>query len=404
MLDDETLRKIREKTDEIEEELIRIRRDIHAHPEVRFEERRTGAIVTERLYSAGVHPKTGLAETGLTALIEGKAPAKGKCVGLRADMDAINIQDKKRVEYVSRVEHVAHACGHDVHTVVALGVGIVLASMREHLNGSAKLIFQPSEEIGLHGKSGAREMINDGALENPPLDGIFALHCWPELRAGTVGIGAGPAMAAADSMTLKVQGEGAHAGTPHRGRDAILAACETIAAVHHVIPRNVSPQETAAINFGTIQGGESRAILADQVEALGTLRTTNEETRTFLKKRIEDVAAGMARAYDVKITLDWTLGMPPVINDAGLAELTADVARQVLGPDSVVPMTSCPMTAEDFALFAERVPALYLKLGVADRETGKCFPLHHHEFDVDESAIAVGVKLLSAAMCEFLRR
>jgi len=399
-MDDRIIDAINRKTEEIEGYLIGLRRNFHRYPELGFEEKRTGAIIAEKLCAIGAEVKSGLAETGLIALIRGRG--KGRCVALRADMDGIAIQDMKKVEYASCVKNVMHACGHDAHMAIAVGVGIVLNDLRDEFDGVVKLIFQPSEEIGLHGVSGAAEMIKDGALKKPDVDAIFGMHCWPELRAGTVGINYGAAMAAADSLTLEVYGETAHAGAHHLGRDGILAVSEMIVALHHVVSRNTDPAEPVVIHIGQIEGGRSRAILADHVHAYGTLRTVNEATRRRIRKRINEVVSGIARAYGVKAEAVWTGSCPPVINDERLTKLAEEVARKVIGARRVVRLDSCPMTSEDFALFAQEVPGCYLKIGIADSRTGKSLPLHHNRFDIDEKAISTGVRVLSAALYEYL--
>lgn len=377
-------------------DLVKLRRDLHQHPEVRFTEKRTASLVAKRMKRLGLAVRTGVGETGVVAVLKGARG--GRCVALRADMDAINVQDQKKVAYRSSVPNVMHACGHDAHVTVVCGVAKALADLRGALKGTVVFLFQPSEEIGLHGRSGAEAMIKDGALKNPSPDAVFGLHCWPQFRAGTVGVAEGPAMAGADSLTFHVFGEGSHAGTPHLGCDAILAMSQCIVALHHIIPRNMPPSENVTLHVGMIEGGVSRAILADHVKALGTLRTISERTRHTMKRRIGEVIDDICGAYGAGSEIEWSLAMPPVINNKALTEVVRRAAHEIIGKENTIEVEACPMTAEDFTLFIQDRPGFYLKLGTANAETGKSYPLHHNCFDVDERALTTGVEVLSLAI------
>ncbi|NOZ22071.1 MAG: amidohydrolase [Planctomycetes bacterium] len=380
--------------------LVTLRRDLHMHPELRFGEKRTADIVAKRMEKLGLNVRTGVGETGVVAVLRGAK--RGKCVALRADMDAIGIQDHKEVNYKSTVPKVTHACGHDAHVTVACGVAEVLAKMQKSIPGMVVFLFQPGEEIGLEGRSGAAAMIEAGALKRPSPEAVFGFHCWPGFKAGTVGVAEGPAMAGADSITFHVYGEGAHAGTPHLGRDAILAMSQCIVSLYHIIPRNLPPSENTTLHFGIVRGGISRAILADRVTAIGTLRTLNRQTRSLMKQRIGETISNICSAYDLGSEIKWTLGIPPVINNKDLTRLVRQASHDVLGKRRTIEVAHCPMTAEDFTLFIQDRPGFHLKLGVADAKTGRCHPLHHNRFDIDEKALPTGVKVLSLALLRYL--
>jgi len=384
----------------IEKELISLRRQIHRHPEPRWEEWTTSKIVAERMRALGLEVKTGVPDTAVIANLRGKSP--GRCVALRTDLDALAIADGKKVEYASTVPNVSHACGHDVHIAVVTGVAMVLSKFRDHLPGTVKFIFQPSEEIPLEDRDGAREVIQAGGLENPHVDAIFGLHSWPELRAGQVGVNPGPAMACATGFNITLRGEKAHAGTPQFGRDALLAMCQAIISVHHLISRRVAAADCAAINIGTISGGQSRSIVADEVTVGGTMRTIDVSVRERLKEEMRQMVAGVAQAYGAKGEVTFSPDMPPVINDERLTRIVDSVARAILGDNNVVPLKIGAMTAENFALYIQDRPGFYLKLGIANAETGKAYPLHHELFDVDERAIQTGVSVLCAALYQYL--
>ena len=384
----------------IQKELILLRRHLHKHPEPRWEEWQTSALVAERMKALGLEVKTGVPDTAVVANLRGKR--RGPCVALRTDLDALAIADGKKVEYASTVPGVSHACGHDVHITVVTGVAMVLSKFRDMLPGVVKFIFQPSEEIPIEDRDGAREVIRAGGLENPHVDAIFGLHTWPELRAGQVGVNAGPAMACATGFSITMRGEKAHAGTPQFGRDALLAMCQAIISVHHLISRRLAAADCAAINIGTISGGESRSIIADEVTVGGTMRTIEVPIRERLKEEMRQMVAGISRAYGTKGRVTFSPDMPPVINDEHLTRIVDTTARTLLGDNNVVPLKIGAMTAENFALFIQDRPGFYLKLGIANANTGKAYPLHHQLFDVDERAITTGVSVLCAALYQYL--
>lgn len=394
------IREAKSRAEAMLPELTAIRRDIHMHPEPRFEEVRTAGIAAAELEKLGAEVRTGVGKTGVTGVIRG-ALGGGRVVGIRCDMDALPVIEKNDVPYRSRNEGVMHACGHDVHTAAAIGVARVVAGMRDRFRGAVKFIFQPSEENPVGPVCGSMEMIRDGALENPAMDAILALHCWPELRVGTVGVTAGPAMAGAVPFRVVMTGRSAHAAMPQNGRDAILGAAEVISAAHHIIPRMVDPSEAVAMNIGFIEGGSKLGIIANRAAMEGTIRALSPEMLMFVFDRIRDAAEGVAKTLGLEYELTEEGIYPPVINDARLHGLVSTVAGELLGPDAVVPQAKCPMTAEDFSHFSSRIPGYYLKVGTANGPETQ-FPLHNDRFDVDERCLAVGAGVLAASALSFL--
>ena len=380
---------------DLEEQLVEIRRNFHKKPELRFEERETADTLKDLLRPLGLSARSGVAGTGLLADLHGERP--GPTVALRADMDALPIQDAKVVSYASQRAGVMHACGHDAHMTMAYGVLRVLQPLRSDLPGTLRVIFQPGEEVPAGEKSGAREVIRAGALENPEVEAIFGMHVWPELPAGTVGLQPGVTMAAADSFLVEVHGESSHAGEPHKGKDAIFAASALVVQLKALLGREIPPGEPTAINVGTIHGGASQSVVADLVELSGTLRTLGGDRRERLVGRIREVADGVSKETGGSVRLNFSDSFPPVVNTLDLYDRALGALSKSLGDGGVRVLTEVPMTADDFAYYTEMVPALYLKLGCAPAE-GDTYPLHHRCFDIDERAIWTGVEAISSAV------
>lgn len=370
--------------------LIHLRRELHRRPELRFEEHATARVLAERLAAAGFEVTTGLGGTGLTASIGDRRT--GSHVVLRADMDAVPTSDLTGCQYASGVRGVAHACGHDVHMAVVVGAGERLAT-EGGIRGRLTLLFQPAEEIPFGETSGARAMLDAGVLDDR-VDAIVGLHCWPGLPAGVVGLDDGVAMAAKDAFRIRVHGSAAHAATPSGGRDAILAISHLVLGLHHLVGREVDPDQRVALNVGTIGGGASQSIVPAEAEITGTVRSVDPDTRARMRAAVERVAAAAAALVDATADVEWANEMPPVMNDPRLVAVARSVLPDVLGPEGLRSLDGPPMTTDDFALYAERVPGLYLKLGVAEPGATVWPSLHDGRFDVDERAIDVGVTTL----------
>lgn len=371
--------------------LVAFRRELHRAPELRFAELRTAERVAERMSAAGLLVRTGQAKTGVVATLPGDAFRPHVLV--RADMDALPTQDLKTTAYASATEGVAHACGHDVHTAVVVGVAEELAR-RARRRGRVTFVFQPAEEIPFGEASGGQAMLDTGVLDD--VDVVLGLHCWPALDAGAIGVDREVAMASKLAFRIALEGTGAHAATPSGGRDAVLAASAIVGALHQLLGREMDPGGRAALNVGTIRGGQSQSIVPPSAELTGTIRTVDEALADRLRISVERVVQGMSAAAGVTGTVEWKNDMPLVRNDGHLV----DRALEVLGRSSTVSVQGLdepPMTADDFALYARERPGLYIKLGVGDPAGEQpAYPLHDGRFDVDERCIPAGVSALTS--------
>lgn len=377
-------------------DLIALRRRLHAHPELRFAETDTAAILKSELDGVTDEIYTGIAGTGIVARICSAEP--GPNLLLRADIDAYPVQDAKIVSYRSQTPGVTHACGHDVHAAVGVGVARYFAEQRP-IRGSITVIFQPAEEIPFGAASGAAAVLAASVLHDREYQAVFGLHCWPQVEAGCIGLEPKIAMAAKDAFEVRVLGTAAHAATPASGRDALLATAAMVGDLHGAVARRRDPQEQVAFNVGTIAGGSSQSVLASDVVITGTLRTHDEAVRQRLRGVIEQVIAGTAVQYDVRPTLKWANEMPAVVNAPELVAL----ARELLPP--AIPLFDLdpgPMTTDDFALYRALAPTLYLKLGVAPSGATPGPSLHSSNFDVDERCIDTGVRALTQLCATFI--
>ncbi len=397
----ESIRRAGERAEGMHEDLVAIRRDLHAHPEPRFEEVRTAGVAAAELEKLGLEYRTGVGKTGVVGVLRG-GRGEGKVIGIRCDMDALPVIEKNDIPYKSQNEGVMHACGHDVHTATAIGVARVLAGMRDAFPGAVKFIFQPSEENPVGPICGAMEMVKDGVLENPSMDAILALHCWPDLKVGTVGVATGPAMAGSEAFRITMTGRSAHTAAPHKGRDAILGAAEVISAVHHIIPRMIDPMESIAISIGYIEGGSKLGIIANRAMMEGSVRALSREMLEFAADRIRDAADGVSRTLGLENEVSIQGVYPPVLNDARLNDLISDVSAHILGPEKIVPQQKCPMTSEDFSHLCVGIPSYYLKIGSSNEAKETQFPLHSDYFNVDERCLTVGVTVLASTILAFL--
>jgi amidohydrolase len=373
-------------------ELVSLRRELHAHPELAFQERRTAARVAEVLSASGLEVRTGVGRTGVVASLPG---ARGRTVLLRADMDALPIVERSDAPYVSRNEGVMHACGHDGHVAMAATAARLLARRSERA-GTLRFLFQPAEE----GEGGAQAVIADGALDGA--DVVLGLHLWNELPVGTLGVKAGPLMAAVDRLRIVVHGRGGHGAIPHRAADPIVAAAHVVTALQTVVSREVAPVEPAVVTIGAIRGGEAFNVIPDDVTLLGTIRTFDPALRRSMPERVSRIARGVAEGLGCRAEVAVEAGNPAVHNDARVAELARRVAVRVVGEERVVSPTPT-MGGEDMALYFERVPGCFVFVGSANAERGLDRPHHSPTFDFDEDALLVGCEFLVQAAEEALR-
>lgn len=367
-----------------------LRRDFHMHPELGFQEERTAARVAQVLRDLGLKVHTGIAKTGVVAVLQGGRP--GKRVLLRADMDALPIQEANDVPYASRHPGVMHACGHDGHMAVALTVARMFTESREHLPGTYIFLFQPAEE----GLGGAARMIEEGVLERFPADVALALHLWNGAPVGWIGLGEGPVMAAADEVTLRLQGRGGHGAMPHLARDPITAAGHLIVALQSLMAREVDPLDTAVLSIGQVQGGSAFNVIPEEVLLKGTLRTFNTQTRTYVKQRVEALARHLASAFQVQAETRWVEATPAVVNDPHITKQVRQALQEVW-PEAHIDTDARTMGSEDMAFFLERVPGCYFFVGSANPQKGLDAPHHHPRFDFDEEVLPRAAALMAAA-------
>ena len=390
------LKEVSNKVSEIKERLIKFRREIHMNPELSGNEKDTAAFVAGVLEASDIEVKRGVGGNGVVGILRGSG--EGKTIALRADMDALPIQDQKDVDYASKVSGVMHACGHDVHTTILLGAAIALESVRERLNGSVKFIFQPAEEI----TTGAEAMIKEGVLEDPVPSAIVALHCFPELQVGTVGHRPGMMTAAADRISIVIKGRSGHASRPHQTTDAVLVSSMVINALHHIVSRRTDPLQPSVISIGTIKGGTAENIVADHVEMEGTVRTLDGSLRENMPTLIEEVVKGITGAMGAEYELTYSYNCPSVNNNEIIDNLVKECAWQVVGKDRVVTLEEPMMGSEDFAVFTEKIPGALFRLGTGNADKGITSSLHNSSFDVDEESILVGTELMAWIAVSYL--
>lgn len=385
---------IRDATRALAGETIALRRDLHAHPEIAFEEVRTAGIVAKRLRALGLAPRTGVGTTGVVAVLEGDRP--GHTVLARADMDALPLPDAKDVPYRSRVEGVCHACGHDGHTAVLLAVARLLSERRHDLRGRVLFVFQPAEEI----VKGAAAMLADGALDVVVPETSLALHLSSMHPTGTVSLRAGPAMAATDSFRLVVRGRGGHAGKPNDAIDPVVTAASLVNALQALVSRETDPVDPAVISITSIHGGTAYNVIPAAVELKGTLRTFDPSTREVLRHRILALAEAIVRGYRGRLESDWREGSPVVVNDEAATERVRRVAEGMASVDHVI--TGDPiMGGDDMALWLQHAPGCYWFVG-ANGGTASAFPHHHSSFDLDEAALPIAVEVFTKAILDAL--
>lgn len=393
--------RLQERAGELAPALTELRRDLHRHPELAFEEVETSARIARELSALDIEMRTGVAKTGIVARIRGRGTNGGrrKTIALRADMDALPTPDRKtNVPYRSEVEGACHACGHDGHVAMALGAARLLAERRDDLPGDVVLLFQPAEE----GIGGAEPMIAEGALDG--VDFILGQHMLPGLPAGEVGVSHGPALAAVDEFLLTIHGRGGHGAYPHLTVDAIVVAAQVITALQTVVARTVDPLDAAVLSIGMVKGGYNFNIIADKVELRGTVRTLNRKLRPEMPKRIAAIVRGITEGFGARFDLDYVHRYPATINHESGVDLFLDVAQQALGNDKVS-ITPPSMGAEDFSYYLEKIPGAFWWVGCHKEDAeDPGYGLHHPTFDLDERCLPVGAHLLAQGALTYLAR
>jgi amidohydrolase len=387
----------------LRQKLVDQRRDFHMNPELSNGEERTARVVAEKLRALDLDEiKTGVGKHGVVALLKGKLA--GPVVAVRADMDALPINETIDVPYKSRIAGVKHACGHDLHMTIQLGVAEVLSKLRGQLRGTIKFIFQPAEEGPPAGEEGgAALMVKEGALENPRPSAIFGLHVMPNIEVGQIGYNSGPAMASADRFLITVRGKKVHGAYPHDGIDTIVVAAECVTALQSIRSRRINTQEPLVITIGSIHGGNRFNIVADEVKLEGTMRTLNEDVRKNAIEMMKQTLGGVTSAYGASYEIEFITNTPLTYNDPALVEATLPTLRRVLGEKNLVSPRP-QMGAEDFSEYQHVIPGFFYFLGVGNKAKGITAMIHTPEFDVDEESLVIGVKAMSNALMDYLER
>jgi amidohydrolase len=385
--------------------VVAIRHHLHANPELSFKEFKTAEFIAGELKKAGISYTTGHAGTGIVALIEGKDPGK-KTVLLRADMDALPIEEKNDVEYRSKNTGVMHACGHDVHSSCALGAAFILNELRASFSGTIKIMFQPGEEV-LPG--GASLMIKEGVLEDPKVHKAIALHVFPEMETGKVGFRGGMYMASTDELYITVTGKGGHAAMPANYHNPLIAASEILLEVERTFMLPASLKGTPGENiptvvaFGKIEGKGATNVIPEKVEMAGTMRTMDEQWRSEIHHRLTQLVSAIGDKRGVKARLKIEHGYPFLVNDKAFTESCMNAAKDFLGKENVEELAT-RMTAEDFAFITQKVPSCFFRLGTGNKARGITSGVHTPTFDIDESALQIGIGLLSWLLVSELNR
>lgn len=374
-------------------EMVQIRRRLHQHPELSYQEFETTRFLADHLTQLGFDVHRPL-QTGCVAVLRGKQPEK-RIVALRADIDALPIQeegDHKRA-FLSTKDGVGHCCGHDVHTANLLGVARMITERKEELEGTIVLVFQPGEEKI---PGGGKLLCDAGILQDLGVQRIYGLHTFPYMKPGEIAVKSGPLMARPDEFRLTIHGQGGHAAAPHIAVDPIVIASQVVTTLQSIVSRAIDPNEPGVITVGKISGGTAHNVIPERVEMLGTIRSFSEETARLLSSRIEKLAQGIATAHGGRAEYHFDEGYPPVINDSQVTQTLVDIAEQLLQPGSITHLEKPVMAGEDFAFYQKYFPGTFFFLGSGSEESGSVYPWHHPKYNADETCMMNGSALLTA--------
>jgi amidohydrolase len=379
----------------MKDELIAFRRDFHKHPELAFEEVRTSGIVADELNKLGLEVQTAVGKTGVVGILEGAQD--GPTVLYRADMDALPMQELNQTDYVSVHPGKMHACGHDAHTAIGLGVARLMTEQRDKLAGRIKFVFQPAEEV----VGGAKAMIADGILENPRPDVSLGLHVWNSMELGKVAVTDGPSMAGSAVFDIIITGIGGHGAAPHDAADPVICAAQMITALQTIVSRNVDPLDTAVVSVTKMQASDAYNIIPEQVKLAGTVRTFKLEVRDLIERRMNEICRSLAAAMGCKAELDFRYNTLPVANHPEVAARVRTVFERLVDADKII-TDERTMGSEDVGMMMDDIPGTFVFLGSANDERELNYPHHHPRFDIDEDCLPLGVALMSAALAEYL--
>jgi amidohydrolase len=376
------------------DEVVHQRRDFHRHPELGFEETRTSGIVADSLTGLGLEVQRGVGQTGVVGLLEGSKP--GPTVLLRFDMDALPIQEENDVPYASSNPGVMHACGHDAHTAMGLGLAKILAPYQAQMAGTLKFVFQPAEE----GLGGAFAMIADGVLRDPQPDVAFAMHVWNATPFGQVRVVPGPCMASSSVFTLTIKGRGGHGAAPHLATDPILAAAHIVAALQSIVSRNINPQDSVVVSIGQISAGTTFNVIPESATMKGTVRSYNEQLHRQIYRRILEMATEMARAFSCEATMETIAIIQAVVNSPEPTAVVHAAASKIMGSENILQQRT--MASEDMGYILDEIPGCYFFIGASNEERGLNFPHHHPKFDIDERAMVNGMAIMAETVATYV--
>jgi amidohydrolase len=386
-------------TDADIKELIASRRHLHAHPELGYQEFETSKLVAQKLREFGYDVKEGVGKTGVVGILKGSSNAdvvnKGKTLMIRADMDALSLQELNDCEYKSKNQGVMHACGHDGHTAIELMLAKKLVELKDKINGTVKCIFQPAEE----GLNGANAMDDDGVMENPKVDNAIGLHLFTDLPIGKVAVTDGGVMASVDEFHLKIIGKGGHGASPHMANDPIVITANIINAMQTIVSRNIEPIDSAVVTFGTIHSGTAFNIIPETVELSGTIRTFSQKIHDFVKERFISILEGAVKTYGIKYELSYEQTNIPTVNDPEISEMVRTSARELVGETNLIDYRT--MGGEDMSVYLNKVPGCFFFVGASNEEKGITAPHHNPHFDIDEDCLIIGYEMMMDAVKKY---
>lgn len=385
------------EVDEIRNDIIAWRRDLHQHPEVGFELERTSTIVANLLKSWGLKVETHIGKIGVVGLLEGEGE---KTVALRADMDALPVKEDNDVPYRSNIDGKMHACGHDGHTAMLLGAAKVLSNHKDLIKGNIKFIFQPAEEGPSPG--GAKPMMDDGAIKD--VSAIFGMHITTEYPTGSLGINLGPSMASTDVFEIKMIGKGGHAGLPHKSVDAISMGARVVTEIQYMVSREINPLEPIVVSIGTINGGFTSNVIAETCDITGTIRTYNNALRNEVINKIKNIVHHIAEISGGTYKVNIIPGLPPLINDLKMANFVLEAGKDIFGEGNVLTLDNPSMGGEDFAYYLQEIPGAFMWLGARNEEKGFTNVMHHPKFDFDEDCLSLGAKMHIGLALNYLNK
>ncbi|MBK8134662.1 MAG: amidohydrolase [Chloroflexi bacterium] len=383
------------EAEQLRDEMVAMRRDFHQHPETAFEEIRTSAIVAEKLTQLGLEVQTGIGKTGVVAVLDGAAD--GPTILVRADMDALPINEANKTDYISQTANKMHACGHDGHTAIGLAVAKMLTKHRNEIKGRVKFVFQPAEEIG----RGAMAMIKDGALLDPKPDVSVGLHLWNTLPLGVLGVADGPTMAGSSTWNAKLTGRGGHGAAPHVSIDPVVCAAHIITALQTIVSRNVDPADTAVVSVTQVHAGDTHNVIPQTAYLEGTMRAFKIDVRDLVTTRMEAIIKGVAASLGCEAEFTMTHVTIPLVNNPDVGARLRPRFAEMVGEENLN-YDARTMGGEDMAYFMDSIPGMYFFVGSANQERGLNFGHHHPRFDFDEDALPLGAALLATAVAEYV--